>query len=192
MMIGRSLFLAALVILSACQDSVDPESCHDVPLAERPDTVVRFSVDGRKVVYGTGDQVLLELDTLGDQFTLLAVRSEGPSSGDRTIRLGVSGFAGPGVYPMLGAGETTGVAFARYWCPTMAGGERMYVAAGIGGDVVDIDSFDAASGLVVGLFRFHAEPFHGSGDGPIVTQGYFRGTVTRVGDAGMGDVTDRP
>jgi len=145
--------------------------------------VAHFAVDGHGVVFGSSDEVHLQLDTLGHGFTLLALRNEGSYYAERAIRADVHELSGPGVYPMAG-----GDSYARVWCPTAGGGTKMYAAAGVPGDVVTIASFDTVTGMVEGGFRFHAEPWRGDGEGQIVTNGYFRGIVERVGDPVGADV----
>ena len=187
----KSRFLLGLLLVAACGSEGGAEECLTPPLAIRGDTVVRFWVDGRSVVFGTSDDYVLELDTVTKQLTLLAIRQEGSYYLERAIRVDVAAFSGPGIYPMGGPGDTAGASYARYWCPVGEGAQEMYVAAGQGGDIVNIRAFDSTAGSVEGLFQFHAEPFRGDAEVRTVTRGYFHGTVTRVGDGGVGDAPER-
>lgn len=194
----RLRFLLGLAFLSACNGREGEDLCSSVSTSAVADTAIRFTVDGREVLFSIGEGGEWTLDTIEHILSLRNSRYEGPYTG-RTIELAAIGFSGARNYQV---GEFQGVvpagvevvpreAVGRFWCSAADGTTRMMVSAGMVGDSLHVTSFDSVTGLVEGNFRFHLREWHGNDDRFLVSDGHFRGTVTRM-SVPPGDVATEP
>ena len=148
-------------------------SCSEFENAPTSDTIVGATIDGRSfLVPGAAEGARLLLDTVQQQFTILAMTRDGGPF--RALQVWVYQFHGVGAYGIsFGAGEGGAI----YDCVGGAGqGSYWSWPGALHADTLRVMSWDSTIGEIEGNFSFVG----GSRDSAVaVTGGVFHGTVKK-------------